>query len=108
MRLLHKAHEGETIQYLDVISLYPYIWKYFMLTVGRTFMHLGDAWKDWGACLRTQGLIKYSIVPPEWLYLPVLPFRANQKLIFSLPNMCPNLEYRVLLSQDRRGESSDW
>ena len=30
MRLHHKARDGETIQYVDVISLYPYVCKYFM------------------------------------------------------------------------------
>ena len=29
MRLHHKAREDETVQYVDVISLYPYICKYF-------------------------------------------------------------------------------
>jgi len=28
MRLHYKATEGETIQYVDVMSLYPYICKY--------------------------------------------------------------------------------
>jgi len=28
MRLYYKAREGETIQYADVMSLYPYIYKY--------------------------------------------------------------------------------
>ena len=34
------------------------------------------------------GIIKYSIVPPEKLYLPVLPFRANNKLKFCLCRTC--------------------
>jgi len=32
--------------------------------------------------------MKCSIVPPERLYHPVLPFRANQKLMFSLCRTC--------------------
>ena len=34
------------------------------------------------------GLIKCSIVRPERLYLPVLPFRCNNKLVFCLCRTC--------------------
>jgi len=34
------------------------------------------------------GLIKCSIVPPEKLYHPVLPFRCNNKLMFYMCKMC--------------------
>ena len=30
MRLHHTAGDGDTIQYVDVISLYPYVRKYFI------------------------------------------------------------------------------
>jgi len=95
MRLHYKAREGETIQYVDVMSLYPYICKYFKFPVGHPVIHVGDACKDTEACLRKEGLMKCSIVLPERLYNPVLPFRANQKLMFSL---CANLKYRTVLS----------
>jgi hypothetical protein len=48
---------------------------------------VGDACKDREACLRKEGLMKCSIVPPE-IYHPVLPYRANQKLIFRLCRTC--------------------
>jgi len=51
-------------------------------------MHVGDACKDKETCMRMDDLIKCSIVPPERLYHPVLPFRANQKLIFRLYRTC--------------------
>ena len=60
--------------------------------MGHPVVHVGDACKDIEACLGKEGLIKCTIVPPERLYHPVLPFRANQNLMFSLPNMCPNLK----------------
>ena len=84
MHLHHKARENEAIQYLDVISLYPYICKYFKFPVGHRVIHVGDACKDIEACIRMDGLIKCSIVPPETLYHPVLPFRCNNKLMFYL------------------------
>ena len=51
MRLHYKAREGETIQYVDVISLYPYICKYFKFPVRHPVIHVGDACKDKEASL---------------------------------------------------------
>jgi hypothetical protein len=93
MRLHYKAREGETIEYVDVMSLYPYICKYGKFPVGHLVVQVGDACKDKEACLHKEGLIKCTIVPPERLYHPVLPLRANQNLMLSLPDMCPNLKY---------------
>jgi len=81
IHLHYKAPEGETIHYVDVMSLYPYISKYFKFPVGHPVIHMGNACKDKEACLHKDGLIKCSIVPPE-RYHPVLPFRASQKIMF--------------------------
>ena len=64
MRLHYKAPENETIQYADVMSLYQYICKYFKFPVRHPIIHVGNACKDVEACLRMDGLIKCSIVPP--------------------------------------------
>ena len=80
MRLHYKALEGETIQYLDVMRLYPFVCKNGKFPVGHPVVHVGDACKE--------GLMKCTIVPPERLYHPVLPFRANHKLMFSLCRTC--------------------
>ena len=88
MRLHYKAREGETIQYVDVMSLYPFVCKTGKFPVGHPVVHVGDACKDKEACLGKEGLIKCTFVPPERLYHPVLPFRANQKLMFSLCRTC--------------------
>ena len=94
IHLHYKAREGETIRYVVVMSLYPYTCKYFKFPVGHPVITVGDACKDKEACLRMDGLIQCSIVPPERLYHPVLPFRADQKLTLCLPNLRPNLQYR--------------
>jgi len=88
MRLHYKARKIETIQYVDFMSLYPYICKYFKFPVGHPIIHVGDACKDIEACLRMDGLIKCSILPPEKLYHPVLPFSFNNKLMFCLCRTC--------------------
>ena len=88
MRLHYKVRENETIQYVDVMSLYPYICKYFKFPTGHPFIHVGDACKDKEACLRMDRLIKCTIVPPQKLYHQVLPDRCNNKLMFCLCGTC--------------------
>jgi len=60
----------------------------FKAPVCRPIIHVGVACKDIEACLRMDGLIKCSIVPPEKLYHPVLRFRCNNKRIFCLCRTC--------------------
>jgi hypothetical protein len=88
MRLYYKASANETIQYVEVMRLYPYICKYFKIPIGHPKIHVGDACKDNDACLQMEGLIKCSIVPPKKLYHPVLPYRSNNKLLFCLCISC--------------------
>ena len=84
MRLHNKIREGETIQYVDVMSLYPYICKYFMFPIGHPVIHVGNACQDMGAMLQKYGPMKCSILPPRHLYHPALPFRCNIRLILSV------------------------
>jgi len=74
MRLHYKAREGEIFQYVDVIGLYLYICKYFKFPVRHPVIHVGDACKDKEACLRKDGLIKCSIIPPERFIIPCSPY----------------------------------
>jgi hypothetical protein len=46
MRLPYKAAEGEMIQYVDVMSLYQYICKYFKFPIGHPIIHAGDDYAD--------------------------------------------------------------
>jgi len=111
MRLHYKARENETIQYFDVMSLYTYISKYLKFPVGHSIIHVGDACKDIAECLRMNGLIKCSIVPPETLYHPVLPFRCNNKLIFFQCRTCvltPSTEECVHTRVEDRGLTGAW
>jgi hypothetical protein len=64
MRLHYKAQEGENIQYCDVMSLYPYVCKYFKFPVGHPVIHVGEACGDIDAMLQKDGLTKCSILPP--------------------------------------------
>ena len=104
--LNYKAREGETFQYVDVMSLYPYICKYFKFPVGHPLIHVGDACKDKEACFRMDGLIKCSIVPPE--RYPVLPFRPNQNLMFCLCRTCVLTSNTGECCYTTDEESPDW
>jgi len=89
LRLHYKiAGNEETIQYCDVMSLYPYICKYFKFPIGYPVVHVGDTCKDIQACLQMEGLIKCTIVPPMDLYHTVLSFRCNKKILFCLCRTC--------------------
>jgi hypothetical protein len=57
MRLHHKIEEnGETIQYCEVMSLYPHICKYFKFPIGHPVIHVGDTCKNIDACLQMEGV----------------------------------------------------
>jgi len=77
MRLRYKVKENETIQYVEVMSLYTYSYKNFNFPSIHTVIHVGNACRDIKAFLCTDGMIKYSIVSTQRLYHPVLPFRYN-------------------------------
>jgi len=103
IRLHYKIEEdAETIQYYDVISLYPYIYKYLKFPIGHPIIHVGDRCKSIETCLQMEVLIKCTVVPPMDLYHPVLPYHANKNLLFCLCRTCveeQKSEGRVNISQ---------
>jgi len=89
MRLQYKIREEvESVQYCDIMSLYPYICKYFKFPIGHPIIHVGDTCADIEACLKMEGPMKCKIVPPKDLYHLVLPYRYVKKLLFCLWCMC--------------------
>ena len=62
--LHHKVDENETIQYCDVMSLFPYICKYNKFPIGHPVIHVGDTCKNIKACLQMEGLW-YCHKPPS-------------------------------------------
>jgi len=88
MHLHYREQEIGTTQYVDFMTLYPYVCKYFKFRVSHQITHVGDPCNDKEACLRMEDLIKCSIVPPRWLCHPVLLFRCNKKLMFWLCWSC--------------------
>ena len=89
MRLHYKISEGEEIvQYVDEMSIYPYVCKYFKFPVRHPVIHVGDACLDREAMLRKEGLIKCCVLPPQRLHHLGVNFRCNDKLFFCLCKSC--------------------
>jgi hypothetical protein len=95
MRLPHKAGDGETIQYVDVMSLYQYVCKYFKFPIDHPVIHVGDTCQNMQAALLKNGLMKCSILRPRHLYHPVLSFaKIKDCYCVSLPVVCCRTESR--------------
>ncbi|XP_054287287.1 uncharacterized protein LOC129003084 [Macrosteles quadrilineatus] len=83
----HKCEDGESIQYVDVCSLYPYVCKRGHYPLGHPTVHVGDrACRELG--LEVNGILKCKVLPPLKLYHPVLPARMSDKLMFVLCRKC--------------------
>jgi len=54
MRLHYKVGERESNQYVDVMSLYPFVCKYFKFPVGHPVIHVGDACRDMDTMLQKE------------------------------------------------------
>ena len=65
-------------------SLYPWTNKYKEYTVGHPKIYTSD-FQDVSTYF---GLIRCTVLPPRWLYHPVLPARCHGKLMFALCGTC--------------------
>ncbi len=84
--MYYKCEPGETIQYDDVTSLYPWVNKYGTFPVGHPVI-ITENFAD----ITTKpyhGMIKCLIAPPRGLFHPVLPDRVGDKLLFHLCRTC--------------------
>jgi len=66
MRHHYKVREGEvSLQYVDVMSLYPYVCKYFKFPVGHPVIHVNETCEDREAMLQNEGLIDVASYLPR-------------------------------------------
>ena len=68
-------HHVEKIGYVDFTSLYPYIQKYGTLPLG----HPKVITENFDNLENYFGVIFCKILPPQHLYIPVLPYKINNK-----------------------------
>nr|XP_042912704.1 uncharacterized protein LOC122272779 [Parasteatoda tepidariorum] len=76
-------YEGEA-KYVDFTSLYPWVNKYCEYPIGHPEI-LTEKFED---IHNYFGIIKCKVFPPKGLFFPVLPYRANGKLMFPLCRTC--------------------
>lgn len=92
LKFHHQAEHDEEIKYYDFTSLYPFVLKNFEYPVG----HPIQIRQNFDYSLSSHfGFVKCQILPPNDLYLPVLPFRYHQKLEFVLCNQCALLKQKT-------------
>ena len=91
--------QGESIQYVDFTSLYPWVNKNCLYPIGHPQIITELDSTDLSQYF---GLAKVTIVPPFGLYMPVLPYRARGKLLFPLCRSCIEEELaKPLLERSR-------
>ena len=83
-KMKHEVKPGETINYADVTSLYPYVNKYAVYPVGHPEFVLSD-FKNISGYF---GVVKCTVEAPDNLHFPVLPGTYNGKLVFTLCSSC--------------------
>ena len=94
--------KGETIRYLDVTSLYPWVNKTAIYPVGHPEIITNPTHLDIG---RYFGIALVDILPPPGLFHPVLPVHSGGKLTFSLCAACVR-EEQAKPFLDRRSSCS--
>ena len=106
VRLYHECTEpGETIRYVDYTSLYPWACKYGRYPLGHPDIFIGADIPD-----KVEGLLKCTILPPQNLYHPLLPYRCNGKLMFPLCRSCADgcLSPPCTHSESERALTGTW
>jgi hypothetical protein len=103
MRIYYKIKEGEeTIQYVDVMSVHPWVCKYFKFPVGHSTIQMECG--DIPTMLAKEGLVRCTLLPPRGLYQALLPYMCIGRLIFRL---CRSCEESGSQEQCRHESSSD-
>ncbi|XP_073254414.1 uncharacterized protein [Porites lutea] len=105
MHAVADPDQGESIQYLDFTSLYPWVNKNCTYPVGHPVILTELESTDLSSYF---GLAKVTVLPPYGLYLPVLPYRAQGKLLFPLCRACVEAELvKPLLERSSRCSHTD-
>ena len=101
--LYKNCTNNEEIKYIDVNSLYPYVQKTKIFPKGHPDIILYPSINDLNNWF---GLIKCKILAPSKLWLPVLPIRSNNKLMFGLCKKC--IDFSVKTNCNHSVEERSW
>lgn len=108
-----QVSDGRKMHYFDVTSLYPFINATKRYPIGHPTILLNDFGDLDTVCDRFFGFIKCRILPPEKLYIPVLPgkFGEDKKLLFALCRTCAEErtpEKKCQHTNDQRALTGTW
>ena len=83
----------KSFYYDDFTSLYPYVNKNCKYSFGHPVIHTKFACRTPEECAGVvrrdmYGLVKCRVLPPHYLFHPVLPVRVADKLLFPLCVQC--------------------
>ena len=109
-RLYYKCKEGETMSYVDFVSLYPYGVKWTEYPVGHPQVLTENFLPITAQHNPYFGLIKCKIVPPKRLLHPVLPYKSGGKLMFPLCRTCAQEQRQGFCnhSDGKRALTGEW
>ncbi|XP_072030691.1 uncharacterized protein [Amphiura filiformis] len=82
-RLFHQVRDGEVIRYLDFTSLYR-----GLTSTAPTSSVILELSRTTSRRFEYFGLIRCTVLPPRYLFHPVLPARCHGKLMFALCGTC--------------------
>ena len=105
MLLQYKAREGEIIQYVDVMSLYPYICKYFKYPVGNPVIHCGRTLQRQGNLFVQGGPYKMFYRSYREVVSSRAPLLSQSDFMFSLCRYVsqPRIQEIAVIRQTKRG-----
>ena len=104
IKLYHELNEelNEKIHYFDVTSLYPFVVKTKKYPVGHPVVIKNP---EISRINDYNGFVFLKILPPKNLYLPVLPVRFKNKLIFPLCYECAKIQNNKICKHDDNSRS---
>ena len=91
VQLYFEVKEPQEIKYADICSLYPYVNKYKAYPIGHPTL-LSQEHIDKSHIAQYKGLVKCKVLPPQDLWMPVLPIHCQQKMVFTLCKTCAEQE----------------
>ena len=100
VKLYHECKGTEKIKYVDYTSLYPFVMRTFDFPIGHPKIMYNV---DIEGIDKHFGICQITILPPKSLFHPVLPYRTNGKLYFTLCRSCANAnQKRCKHSEEQR------
>jgi hypothetical protein len=99
IKLYHECQGTEQIKYIDYTSLYPFVMRTFDFPIGHPNILYNV---DVAEIDNHFGICQITVLPPNDLFHPVLPYRTNGKLYFTLCRTCANTNQKHCTHSDKQ------